>query len=109
MPRKAPARTAAAETCSDHTLDPTSALTVKRMARIEGQVRGIQKMVEEERYCIDVLTQIAAVHEALRSVGRQILERHMQTCVARAMRSSNPAEAARVGRELAELLERFTR
>jgi DNA-binding FrmR family transcriptional regulator len=95
--------------CKDHPGEVDGSQVRKRLARIEGQVRGITKMVDEERYCIDVLTQIAAVHEALRSVGRQILERHMQTCVARAMRSGNPAEADRVGRELVELLERFTR
>src|SRR5688572_26906016 len=75
---------------------------LKRLARVEVHVRGIGKMVEEERYCIDVLTQIAAIHEALRAVGRQLLERHMKTCVAHALKSSNPAEAERVGKEMGE-------
>jgi DNA-binding FrmR family transcriptional regulator len=66
-------------------------------------------MIEEDRYCIDFLTQVAAVHQALRAVGRQVLEEHMRTCVAGAMRSADPARAERVGRELGELLNRFTR
>ena len=80
-----------------------------RLARIEGQVRGLSRMVEEKRYCIDILTQVAAVHEALRAVSRQIVEGHMQSCVARAMRSGDVAEAERVSREMSELLDRFTR
>jgi DNA-binding FrmR family transcriptional regulator len=97
------------EQCAGHSDDSAGGPVLKRLSRIEGQVRGVQRMVEEGRYCIDVLTQLAAVHEALRSVGRQILENHMQTCVARAMRSGNPEEAERVGREMGELLERYTR
>jgi CsoR family transcriptional regulator, copper-sensing transcriptional repressor len=82
---------------------------LKRLARVEGQIRGIEKMVEEERYCIDVLTQLAAVHEALRAVARQLVERHMKTCVAHALKSSNLAEAERVSKEMGQLLNRFTR
>lgn len=57
---------------------------VARMRRIEGQIRGIQKMVEKEKYCIDILTQIAAVHSALENVGLSILEDHLSHCVAHA-------------------------
>ena len=80
-----------------------------RLAKVEGQVRGIAKMVEEKRYCIDILTQVAAVHEALRAVSREIVQNHMTSCVARAMRSGDAAEAERVSREMSELLDRFTR
>ncbi|TPW15232.1 MAG: hypothetical protein FD129_936 [bacterium] len=80
-----------------------------RLARIEGQVRGVSRMLEEKRYCIDILTQMAAVHEGLRAVSRQIVENHMQSCVAGAMRSGDPAEASRVSREMSDLLDRFTR
>jgi len=80
-----------------------------RLARIEGQVRGISRMVEEKRYCIDILTQVAAVHEGLRAVSRQMVENHMQSCVAGAMRSGDAAEAARVSKEMSDLLDRFTR
>jgi DNA-binding FrmR family transcriptional regulator len=105
--RVSPARTAK-DPQTGAGADPQTDI-LKRLARVEGQVRGIGKMVEEERYCIDVLTQIAAVHEALRAVGRQLLERHMKTCVAHALKSSNPAEAERVGKEMGDLLNRFTR
>jgi DNA-binding FrmR family transcriptional regulator len=80
-----------------------------RLAKVEGQVRGIAKMVEEKRYCIDILTQVAAVHEALRAVSREIVQEHMTSCVARAMRSGDATEAERVSREMSELLDRFTR
>ncbi len=53
---------------------------LKRLRRIEGQVRGLQRMVEEERYCADILTQIASVHEALRSVGRELVRNHLKHC-----------------------------
>lgn len=82
---------------------------IKRLSRIEGQLRGIGGMVRDDRYCIDILTQMAAVHEALRAVSRRIVERHMQTCVATALKTRDPREAARVSREMAQLLDRFTR
>src|SRR5690242_4878818 len=60
---------------------------LKRLRRIEGQVRGIQKMVEEGRYCADVLTQVGAVQEALRSVGRELMRNHLKNCAATAIRA----------------------
>lgn len=54
---------------------------LKRLRRIEGQVKGIQKMVEEEKYCTDILTQVAAVRAAINGVGRLILEKHSMTCI----------------------------
>ncbi|HUP89864.1 MAG TPA: metal-sensitive transcriptional regulator [Longimicrobiales bacterium] len=60
---------------------------LKRLKRIEGQVRGLQKMVEEERYCADILTQVASVHEALRAVSREIMRNHLKHCATSAMKS----------------------
>jgi DNA-binding FrmR family transcriptional regulator len=57
-----------------------------RLSRIEGQVRGIRKMVEEDRYCADVLIQISAVHEALRGVGRELMRNHLKHCATAAVR-----------------------
>ncbi len=88
---------------------PADLKLLKRLSRVEGQVRGIARMVEEDRYCIDILTQMAAVHEALRATGRQILENHMKSCVARAMTSGKPEEADRVTEELGRLLTRMSR
>ncbi len=58
---------------------------LRRLKNVEGQVRGIQKMVEEEKYCVDIMTQISAVRAALKSVGMVILRRHVETCVADAI------------------------
>jgi len=62
---------------------------LKRLRRIEGQVRGLQKMVEDDRYCADILTQISSVHEALRSVGRELVRNHLKHCAADAIRSGD--------------------
>lgn len=66
------------------------AANLARLRRIEGQVRGLHKMVEEDRYCADILTQVAAVQEALRGVGRELLRNHLKHCVAQATRSGGP-------------------
>jgi CsoR family transcriptional regulator, copper-sensing transcriptional repressor len=67
------------------------AANLTRLKRIEGQVRGLQKMVEEDRYCADILTQLSAVHEALRGVGRELMRNHLRHCVANATRTGGPA------------------
>ena len=59
----------------------------KRLRRIEGQVRGLQKMVEDDRYCADIITQIASVQEALRGVARNLMRNHLHHCAAKALRS----------------------
>jgi CsoR family transcriptional regulator, copper-sensing transcriptional repressor len=82
---------------------------VRRLHRIEGQVRGIERMVEEDRYCIDVLTQIAAVKTALESVALKILDDHVNHCVADAMASGEPDAAAEKSRELLEAVQRFVK
>lgn len=81
----------------------------KRLARIEGQVRGITKMVEDERYCIDILTQLSAVQTALKAVGMQVLEGHAGSCVAEALQSGDKQAAAAKTKELLAAVERFTR
>jgi DNA-binding FrmR family transcriptional regulator len=86
-----------------HVPAETREALAKRLRRIEGQVRGLQKMVDESRYCADVLVQIASVQEALRGVGRMLLQNHLSHCTAAAMRSGDPAEAERVVAELVEL------
>jgi CsoR family transcriptional regulator, copper-sensing transcriptional repressor len=82
--------------------------TVRRLKRIEGQVRGIADMIDSERYCIDVLTQIAAVHEALRGVSKQVVENHLGTCVASA-ESGDEADRNEKLREFVETMYRFVR
>jgi len=81
----------------------------RRLHRIEGQVRGIEKMVEDDRYCIDVLTQISAVTTALESVAFRILDDHVSHCVAGALASGDPEEAGAKSKELLEAVHRFAR
>jgi DNA-binding FrmR family transcriptional regulator len=82
---------------------------VKRLHRIEGQVRGIEKMVVEDRYCIDILTQIGAVSTALESLGFVILDEHVKHCVAGALASGDDAEAHAKADELLEAVHRFAK
>jgi CsoR family transcriptional regulator, copper-sensing transcriptional repressor len=81
---------------------------VKRLHRIEGQVRGIERMVEDERYCIDILTQIAAATTALETVAFKILDEHVSHCVAGALESGDAEVAAEKSRELLEAVHRFS-
>ena len=81
----------------------------KRLHRIEGQVRGIEKMVNDDRYCIDIITQISAVTTALESVAFKILDQHVNHCVAGALASGDEEVAAEKSRELLEAVHRFTR
>lgn len=69
----------------------TKGVIAKRLARIEGQVRGLARMVDEERYCIDILTQIAAASTALESVGLKVLDEHVRHCAKRALASGDQA------------------
>jgi CsoR family transcriptional regulator, copper-sensing transcriptional repressor len=82
---------------------------IKRLHRIEGQVRGIEKMVESDRYCIDVITQISAVTTALDALAAKILDAHVTCCVAGALASGNEEVAAEKIRELLDAVRRFTR
>ncbi len=81
---------------------------LKRLRRIEGQVRGLQKMVEEDRYCADVMIQISSVYEALRAVGRELMRNHLKHCAASAIRSSEE-EASAMYDELIELMYKHSR
>ena len=87
----------------------SSARSLTRLRRIEGQVRGLQKMVEEERYCADVLTQLSSVQEALRGVGRALLHNHLRHCATEAIGSGDPERAEAMYDELMELIYRSVR
>jgi CsoR family transcriptional regulator, copper-sensing transcriptional repressor len=82
---------------------------IRRLHRIEGQVRGIERMIEEDRYCIDVLTQISAVTTALDSLAFIVLDDHVNHCVAGALASGDPAAAEAKSQELLEAVHRFAR
>ena len=80
-----------------------------RLKRIEGQIRGIQRMVVEERYCADVLMQIAAVQESLRAVARVMLRNHLEHCASEAIRSNDAARRERMYDELTELFGKLVK
>src|SRR4051794_35615653 len=103
--------------CGAHDTDDRKAVSVDpdaktrnlhRLRRIEGQVRGLQKMVDEDRYCADILTQISSVHEALRSVGRELMRNHLRHCAAAAIRSG-PDDAEPMYDELLDLMYKHSR
>lgn len=79
-----------------------------RLRRIEGQVRGLQKMVDEDRYCADILTQISSVHEALRGVGRELMRNHLKHCATGAIRTGG-READEMYDELVDLMYTHSR
>lgn len=81
---------------------------IKRLRRIEGQVRGLQKMVDDDRYCADIMTQISSVHEALRSVSRELMRNHLKHCASSAMQSTDAA-AESMYDELVDLMFKHSR
>jgi DNA-binding FrmR family transcriptional regulator len=86
--------------------ESVKASCIKRLSRIEGQVRGLSRMVEEDRYCIDIVTQLSAVRAALRRVEQEILRDHVGHCVKHAMRSDDRADQDRKIQELMDVLAR---
>jgi CsoR family transcriptional regulator, copper-sensing transcriptional repressor len=96
-------------TTPTHGYAPDKEQLVKRLARIEGQVRGISRMIEDDRYCIDILTQLGAVDTALEAVALKVLEEHVQHCVARALASGDPAQANEKSQELLAAVQRFAK
>jgi CsoR family transcriptional regulator, copper-sensing transcriptional repressor len=81
---------------------------VKRLRRIEGQIRGLQRMIEDDKYCIDILTQISAATRALQSVSLGLIEDHLASCVTEAARAGGPEADAKV-REAADAIARLVR
>ncbi|WP_099157156.1 metal-sensing transcriptional repressor [Virgibacillus ndiopensis] len=79
---------------------------INRLKRIEGQVRGIQKMIEEDRYCIDILVQISAINSALKNTGFQLMERHMHHCVSHAINTGTGDESIE---ELMKVVQQFSK
>ena len=96
-----------ARTAPGYTVDKDRLL--KRLARIEGQVRGISRMIEDDRYRIDVLTQLGAVDTALEAVAIKVLEDHVKHCVAAALASGDEADANVKAAELLDAVQRFAK
>lgn len=92
-----------------HGVDPEiKARNVTRLRRIEGQVRGLQQMVENDRYCADVMTQLSAVQEALRSVGRELMRNHLKHCAASVI-AGGPDQAEAMYDELVDMMYKHSR
>ena len=90
-------------------VDPdTKARNLKRLRRIEGQIRGLQKMVEDDRYCADIMTQISSAHEALRAVGRELMRNHLKHCAATAI-AAGGAERDTMYDELVDMMYKHSR
>ena len=112
-PRKASRDTESAVCACETNGEPRKAVGVdpaikeanrNRLRRIEGQVRGLQKMVEEDRYCADIITQVASVQEALRGVARNLMRNHLRHCAAKALRGGKREETEAMYDELLELI-----
>jgi CsoR family transcriptional regulator, copper-sensing transcriptional repressor len=84
------------------------ARNLKRLRRIEGQIRGLQRMVQEDRYCADIMTQISSAHEALRSVGRELMRNHLRHCATAAIRTGQP-QAEEMYDELIDMMYKLAR
>ncbi len=80
------------------------AANMKRLRRIEGQIRGLQRMVADDRYCADIIVQVASVQEALRGVARNLMKNHLHHCAAQALKSGKAKESAAMYDELLELI-----
>lgn len=82
---------------------------MRRLARIEGQVRGLGRMIEEDRSCVDVLQQIASVHEALRGVGKLMMQKYLESCASEGIRSEDAEIREETYEELLKVIYRFVR
>ncbi|MBI2311181.1 MAG: metal-sensitive transcriptional regulator [Betaproteobacteria bacterium] len=105
---KSPARRPAAKPCHppETVVQPHKEALIRRLNRIEGQVRGITRMIQEDRYCVDILTQLSALQSALDAVAMQLLRDHTQGCVQNAIRSGSGEQA--IG-ELMDVVRKFAR
>ncbi|MCG5236049.1 metal-sensitive transcriptional regulator [Xanthobacter oligotrophicus] len=88
---------------------PTKEQVLKRLSRIEGQVRGLSRMVEEDRYCIDLITQVSAVRAALKRVEEEVLRDHVAHCVEHAIRSGDAEDQRQKVKELMDVIVRAER
>lgn len=82
---------------------------IRRLKAVEGQVRGLQQMLEDDRYCIDVLTQLSAAQEALRGVAKLVMRQYLETCATQGIRSSDPEEVAAIYDELMDVVFKYSK
>lgn len=82
---------------------------LRRLNRIEGQVKGLKRLVEADTYCVDVITQISSIHEALRGVGKIMMRNHLQHCVTDALRDGDDQKAEKTYQEMMDLIYKFAK
>ena len=82
---------------------------LKRLKRVEGQVRGVSKMVEDDRYCMDVLMQIAAIQQALRGVSQELMHQHLEHCVHDAVAKGDQGRERELYKEMLDLIYKYAR
>jgi DNA-binding FrmR family transcriptional regulator len=82
---------------------------LRRLNRIEGQIKGLKRLVEEDTYCVDVMTQISSIHEALRGAGKILMRNHLQHCVTDALRDGDDARAEKTYQEMMDLIYKFAK
>lgn len=89
--------------------DEQKADVVRRLNRIEGQVKGLKRLVEDDTYCVEVMNQISSVHEALRVVGKVLMRNHLQHCVTDALRDGDEIKAEKTYQEMMDLIYKFAK
>ncbi len=82
---------------------------LSRLSRIEGQVKGLQRMVTEGRYCLDILTQVSSVHEALRGAGKVLMRNYLEVCATQAIESNDPQEREKMYDELMDVIYKYSK
>jgi DNA-binding FrmR family transcriptional regulator len=82
---------------------------LRRLNRIEGQIKGLKRLVEEDAYCVDVMTQISSIHEALRGAGKILMRNHLQHCVTDVLRDGDEARADKTYQEMMDLIYKFAK
>ena len=82
---------------------------LRRLNRIEGQIKGLKRLVEEDTYCVDVMTQISSIHEALRGAGKILMRNHLQHCVTDALRDGDEVKAEQTYQEMMDLIYKFAK
>lgn len=82
---------------------------LKRLKKIEGQMAGLARMIQQDRYCIEILTQISSIHEALRGVGKVVMQNYLENCATVALRSRNKQKAKQIYKELMDVIYKFAK
>ena len=82
---------------------------LKRLKKIEGQMAGLARMIQQDRYCIEILTQISSIHEALRGVGKVVMQNYLENCATVALRSRNKQKAKQIYKELLDVIYKFAK